>query len=30
MEIVYFTLAGAVIGGIFGFIVHKKQNKNQK
>lgn len=28
MEIVYMVLAGAVIGGLYGFIVYKKQNKN--
>lgn len=29
MEIVYFVLAGAIIGGLYGFIIYKKQNKNK-
>lgn len=29
MEIIYFVLAGAVIGGLYDFIIYKKQNKNK-
>ena len=29
MEILYFVLAGAVIGGLYGFIIYRKQNKNK-
>jgi len=29
MEIIYFTLIGAVIGGLYGFIAYKRQQKNQ-
>ncbi len=30
MEVVYITIAGTFIAGIYGFILHKKQNKKQK
>ena len=27
MQIIYFILAGAILGGLYGFMAYKKQNK---
>ncbi len=29
MEVIYITIAGGLIGGIYGYIAWKKQNKNK-